>query len=127
MSVLLSAAAGPLLGRGPFRLYFAARTASEFAYQISAVAVGWQIYGLTGSALALGLVGLAEFLPTLLLTVVSGHVVDRYDRRRVAQACQAALALIAGWLAWRAYAGALTAPEIFVAVMALGAAIRSGE
>ena len=52
------------------------------------VAVGWQMYDLTRSALALGFVGLAQFLPLLLLVFVAGHVADRYDRRLVARACQ---------------------------------------
>jgi MFS family permease len=52
------------------------------------VAVGWQMYDLTHSALALGLVGLAQFLPLLLLVFVVGHVVDKYERRLVARACE---------------------------------------
>jgi hypothetical protein len=53
-----------------------------------AVAVGWQLYALTGSALDLGLVGLAEFLPIVALTLVVGQVADRFDRRLIAVACQ---------------------------------------
>ncbi len=47
------------------------------------VAVGWQLYTLTGSALDLGLVGLAQFVPTVILTLAAGQVADRYDRRVV--------------------------------------------
>jgi len=52
------------------------------------VAVGWQMYDLTRSALALGLVGLAQFLPLLLLVFVVGAVVDKFDRRHVARLCE---------------------------------------
>ena len=57
------------------------------AHQMLAVGVGWQVYALTGSALDLGLVGLAQFIPSFLLMLVAGHVADRFDRRRVLQAC----------------------------------------
>ena len=48
---------------------------------MQAVAVGWQVYTLTGSAFDLGLVGLAQFLPMILLTLLVGQAADRYDRR----------------------------------------------
>ena len=65
------------------------------------VAVGWQMYDLTHSALALGFVGLAQFLPLLLLVFVVGHVVDRYERQLIARVCEtleaiAVLVLCAG-------------------------------
>ena len=53
-----------------------------------AVAVGWQIYELTNDPLALGLVGLAQFVPALLLLLIAGHAADRYDRRRVTTVAQ---------------------------------------
>ena len=71
-----------------FRQYWIARLTSVFAYQMQTVAVGWQMYELTGSALDLGLVGLAQFLPSVALLLVVGHVADRYDRRRVLSWCQ---------------------------------------
>jgi MFS family permease len=92
--------ANSLFGHRPFLLSFWARSLSEFAYQISAVAVGWQVYALTHSALDLGLVGLVQFVPTALLVFVAGHAADRYDRRRVAQVCQIASTLTAAALAW---------------------------
>jgi MFS family permease len=61
--------------------------------QMVAVSVGWQMYDLTHSALALGFIGLAQFLPLLLLVFVVGHVADRYDRRAVARACEVLEAL----------------------------------
>ena len=51
--------------------------------QIQSVAVGWQIYDIAHSALALGLVGLCQFVPMFLLTLPAGDIVDRHDQRRV--------------------------------------------
>ena len=50
--------------------------------------MGWQIYAITGSALDLGLVGLVQFLPMILLTLVVGRFADRYDRRAIVSCCQ---------------------------------------
>jgi MFS family permease len=111
-----------LLGHRPFLLYFLARGFSEFSYQIAAVAVGWQVYALTGSAFDLGIVGLVQFIPTAALVFVAGHVADRYPRMRVVQMCQLGAALAAIFLAWGTFAGWLNVPEIFAAVAVLGAA-----
>jgi MFS family permease len=122
MSSTVTVNPGPLLGHRPFLFYFLARGFSEFSYQISAVAVGWQIYALTNSAFALGMVGLTQFVPTLLLTFVAGHAADRYDRKRVVQLCQAAQGLTAAFLAWGSFGGWLTVPEIYGAVLIFGTA-----
>ena len=72
------AAASPSLARHrPFALFWCARVAGTIAYQMQAVAIGWQIYDLTGSALDLGLIGLVQFVPVMLLAPVVGHVADR--------------------------------------------------
>ena len=73
----------PLFAVVPFRLLFGTRLFSQLAVQMLSVAVGWQIYDLTDSALDLGLVGLVQFLPPLCLTLFVGQVADRYDRRYV--------------------------------------------
>lgn len=84
-----------------FGLYLAARFLAALAIQVQNVAVGWLIYDLTRSPFALGLVGLAEFLPAVALALVTGHVADRYDRRRILVACYAAItAVSAGLLAF---------------------------
>lgn len=118
-----SGSAMALLRHPPFLFYFLARSASKFAFQIAAVAVGWQVYALTGSAFALGMVGLVQFVPTAILTFAAGHVADRYDRRRVAQAAQLVAGIAAAVLAWGSFAGWLDVPEIFAAVAVFGAAI----
>lgn len=76
---------------GPFHAYLAANTAQIAAQEILGVAVGWLVYERTGSALALGLVGLAGFAPVLLLSLVTGAVADRFDRQRIMLGCGAAL------------------------------------
>jgi MFS family permease len=66
-----------------FRLFLCSRIATNIAVNMVAVAVSWQVYEITDSALALGLIGLVQFLPTVLLVLAVGHVADRYDRRMV--------------------------------------------
>ncbi|TPW30862.1 MFS transporter [Martelella alba] len=67
--------------------FFFARFLGTFAIQIVSVSVGWQMYDQTGSALYLGLIGLFQFLPALVLTLVTGTVADRYNRRAIAALC----------------------------------------
>lgn len=112
--------AGSLLRQRPFQCFIGASALSSFAGQIGAVAVGWQIYALTSSAFYLGIVGLVQFLPTLLLVFVAGHVADRFDRRHVVRVCQGVEALTAAYLAWGSYGGWLTVHEIFAAVLLFG-------
>ena len=122
MSPELSGTAGNLFRHPPFLFFFTARGFSKFCYQIGAVAVGWQVYELTNSALDLGLVGLAQFIPMAMLVFVAGHAADRFDRRRVVQISQLIAAAVAVFLAWGSFAGWLNATEIFAAVAVLGAA-----
>jgi MFS family permease len=68
-----------------YRLFWATSLTSSFAAQIASVSLGWQIYDITRSPLLLGLVGLAQFLPALLLVLVTGLVADRFPRRRIIQ------------------------------------------
>src|SRR3954452_5952575 len=75
-----------------FVLFQIARFLIVSAVEMQSVAVGWQVYEITKRPLDLGLVGLAQFLPGILLFLVSGHVADRYDRRRLVVACYAAFA-----------------------------------
>jgi MFS family permease len=82
--------------RAYMRMWFA-RIFGTTGNQMLMVAVGWQMYDLTGSAWDLGLVGLYQFMPALLLTLVAGHVADRVHRGRIIAAClvtQATVAMI---------------------------------
>ncbi|MGA3158770.1 MAG: MFS transporter [Steroidobacteraceae bacterium] len=106
----------------PFLFYVGARSGAELATQIAAVAIGWQVYALTHSALALGLVGLVQFLPTLLLTFLAGHVADHFDRRRIVQLTELTCAATSLLLAWGSYAGWLTSVHLFIAVAVFGTA-----
>lgn len=123
MSAVSPVRSDRLFRHPPFQLYFWARGFSEFSYQIGAIAVGWQVYALTGSAFDLGMVGLMEFIPTAALVFIAGHAADRYDRRRLVQFCQTVAGLTAIFLAWGSFAGWLTVPEIFAAVAVLGIVI----
>jgi MFS family permease len=122
MSSLAPVSASTLLRQPSFLFFLLSRSLTRFASQIGAVAIGWQIYDLTGSAFDLGLVGLVQFLPTALLVFVAGHTADKFERKRVVQLCQLAEALTALFLCWGSYAGWLTEVHIFIATFVLGMA-----
>ena len=122
MSTISQVTAGTLLKQPSFLFFLLSRSLTRFASQIGAVAIGWQIYDLTGSAFDLGMVGLVQFLPTALLVFVAGHAADRFERRRVVQLCQLAEAATALFLAWGSYGGWITEVHIFIATFVLGMA-----
>jgi MFS family permease len=111
-----------LLHHRPFVLFWLARVGATVALQVQVVAVGWQIYELTGSPLDLGLIGLAQFLPALLLFLLTGHAADRYDRRTVLRICQTLEALAVGVLAWSTFAGWINRELILGVSLLIGAA-----
>jgi MFS family permease len=76
-----------------FRFYSSCRLLGVVAAEAQAVAVAWEVYQLTNSALALGYTGLALFLPGLLFTLPAGHVADRFDRRGIMLVCYSVQAL----------------------------------
>lgn len=83
-----------------FALFLGSRFLVQIALQIQSVAVGWQVYAITGEALDLGLIGLAQFLPFAALVLVAGQVADHHDKRWILAVCFAvdllcALALLA--------------------------------
>ncbi len=104
----------------PFLLYFWGRVFANFSRQIVAVALGWQVYELTKSPLHLGLIGLAQFVPTLLLTFYAGHAADRFQRKRIVQICQWADGTTAAVLAWGTMAGWLDVSHLYIAAMLFG-------
>ena len=105
-----------------FVLFLLARVSSALAYQMLAVAVGWQIYAMTGSAFYLGLVGLVQFLPMFLLTLAVGHVADRYNRRLIASGAQFIQGLGVISLAFGTYSGWLGKETLLIIVFMIGAA-----
>jgi MFS family permease len=122
MSSITPVGAGALLKHSSLVFFLLSRSLSRFSSQMGAVAIGWQIYDLTGSAFDLGMVGLVQFLPTALLVFVAGHAADRYERKRVVQLCQLAEALTALFLAYGSYGGWLTEVHIFLGTAVLGTA-----
>jgi len=103
-----------------FVLFQIARFLIVAAVEMQAVAVGWQVYDITHRALDLGLVGLAQFLPGILLFLVSGHASDRFDRRKVLGACYAGYALCSGLLLMLAVRGTHAVRPIYVVLILLG-------
>ena len=115
-------ASDSVLSHGRFVLFLLSRTFSNLAFQMQAVAVGWQVYKMTGSAFALGMVGLAEFVPGLLLAFVVGHVADRFDRRIIVQVCQIVQGGAIAGLAIAVFNGRLGINGIFLVIFVIGCA-----
>jgi len=109
-----------LLQHPPFRNFWIGRIFTTIANNMLAVAVAWQMYEITGSAMSLGLVGLVQFAPALLFTFVVGHVADRYDRRYILAICLAMQTLIAGLLFAGAEGGWITRELILVCSFLIG-------
>src|ERR1700681_70756 len=72
-----------LLHHGPYLRFLYVRVAASVALQVQVVAVGWQMYELTGSPFYLGLIGLVQFVPVASFFLLTGYVADHYDRRIV--------------------------------------------
>src|SRR3954463_8948681 len=78
-----------VLRKRNFSFYLAARVLGTLAVQMQSVAIGWQVYQLTGSLFALGLIGRPQSPPFLVLTLIPGHAADRYNRRNIIILCLA--------------------------------------
>jgi len=100
--------------------FWYARLSGSAATQMMMVAVAWQMYDLTGSAWDLGLVGLLQFLPALVLTLVAGHVADRYNRARVLCACMVVQAALAAAFVFASTEHWVTRELLLVLSVALG-------
>jgi MFS family permease len=114
--------ANSILRNRAFALYLCARISTFLAFQMFGVAVGWQIYALTGSAMYLGFVGLVQFLPMFCLTLVVGYAADRFDRRLIAKICQIIESLATGVLALLSFHGLQHETSILILVAIVGAA-----
>lgn len=122
MSDLLSVARKQSVFReSAYTRLWLARICSTVSFQMAAVAVGWQVYALTHSTFALGLVGLVQFLPMLLLMLVVGHVADRFNRRTIISICQAVSCTTMTLLTISSYFHLLHPAGIYCAVAAIGA------
>ena len=85
-------------GHRDYKLFQAARLFAVLGSQMQSVAIGWQIYAIGGRPIDLAWVGLAQFLPAVCLSLVTGHVADRFQRRRILVVCYAAMALLSAAL-----------------------------
>ncbi len=113
-----------LFAQRSFMLLWCARLASTAASQMLMVAVGWQMYDLTGSAWDLGLVGLLQFAPALLLALWAGHVIDRHHRASIVAACMAVQVGVAVVL-WSASQGAWAERELLLWISLVLGAVRA--
>src|SRR5215471_17844775 len=111
-----------LLQQRPFVLFWLARLASTMGYQMLALTIGWEIYEITNSAFDLGLVGLIQFVPAVILTLLIGHAADRYDRRLIIRAAQAAYATAAILITAAMIAGILSREILLGVVLLIGSA-----
>lgn len=92
---------GFILRRQPqLTLFLSARFVAMVALQMQSVAVGWQVYQMTGDPLDLGLIGLAQFAPFLPLVLLAGQAADRFDRKWIIALCYGAelVCAVALWL-----------------------------
>src|SRR5580692_5363155 len=103
-----------------FVLFQVARFLIVSAVEMQAVAVGWQVYEITKRPLDLGYVGLAQFLPGILLFPISGQASDRFERRHVLSACYAGYALCFVWLLVLAERGVHSVHSIYVVLILIG-------
>jgi MFS family permease len=111
-----------LLRHRSFVRFWCARTFTNGAFMMQGVAVGWQMYDLTNNPLDLGLVGLVQFFPLIAMSVVAGQVLDLFDRRMIAAACQIGKALAALALAVGTAQGWLGRDAMFVILFLSGTA-----
>ena len=111
-----------LLRNSSFLRLWLAGTASGFGFQMVAVAVGWQVYAITGRVFDLGLIGLVQFVPSLLLALPAGHAADRYDRRRIVFFSQIVIGCAIGLLGVLTLIDRLDETGIFAILFVIGTA-----
>lgn len=104
----------------PYVYYMLALGAAGFAVQIMSVSVGWQVYDLTRNPLDLGFVGLAQFMPALLMVLITGLVADKFDRRLIVSICFAIEALCAAGFLFITFNAGLGVLLIFGILVVLG-------
>jgi MFS family permease len=106
----------------PFIYFQTSRMLVVMAQEMQSVAVGWQVYEITKRPLDLGYVGLAQFLPGILLFLVSGQAADRFDRRKLLTICYGGIALCSGLLLRAALVGVHSVFPIYAVIVLLGVA-----
>jgi MFS family permease len=111
-----------LLRNADFTRYLTARFLGSIAVQMQTVAVGWQVYQVTRDPLDLGLIGLSQFLPFLLLILPAGHVADSHDRRRILLGCYGLMFVCSLLLLGFAHRGLDSALPVFGVMTLFGVA-----
>jgi MFS family permease len=106
-----------------FIRFWLASAGASFGFQMLAVAVGWQIYAITGRALDLGLIGLVQFIPSVMLALPAGHAADRYDRRRIVLWAQVTAGLAIAVLTVLTVSGHIDELGILAVVLVIGIAM----
>src|ERR1700742_4535393 len=117
-----TAVSSSLLQQRDFVLFWFARVASTMGYQMLVITIGWQVYELTNSAFDLGLVGLIQFVPAGVLSLLIGRAAARYDRRLIVQIAQSIYAVSALLITGALLLGALNRELLFAAVFLIGSA-----
>ena len=112
--------ASELLSYPAYVRFWLTRVVGNAASQMLMVAVGWQMYDVTASAWDLGLIGLLQFLPSIVLVLPAGHVVDRHHRARVLALCLACQAVVATLLWALSIRGAMGRESLLLFAVALG-------
>jgi MFS family permease len=105
-----------------FVFYQSARVFIVLSGEMQSVAVGWEIYEITRQPLALGFVGLAQFLPSILLFLVAGHAADRYDRRKLIVLCYCGSAVCSAALLFLTLGGHRSVYPIYAVLFFVGVA-----
>jgi len=105
-----------------FNCFQAARITSVLGMQMQGVAIGWQVYALTHRPIDLAWVGLAQFLPSAFLSLVTGHAADRFNRRSILLVCHAASAGLSLALFGLAAAGGTSTLPIYAVLVGVGVA-----
>jgi MFS family permease len=111
-----------ILRQRNFAFYLSARVLGTVAVQMQSVAVGWQVYQMTGDVMDLGLIGLAQFVPFLLLILWAGHAADRYQRRNILTLCMVAQLLCSVLLFWFTASGLQVVWPVFAVLLLFGSA-----
>src|SRR5579862_4038218 len=106
-----------------FRRYQYARFFITVALEMQSVAVGWQIYDVTRQPLDLGLAGLAQFLPGVLLFLVSGNIVDRFERRRLLAICYSGFAVCSALLLEISWRGTRSVSAIYAVLVLVASCV----
>jgi MFS family permease len=119
---LFSSSALDILRHRNFVHYLSARVLSTFAVQMQSVAIGWQVYALTGDVFDLGLIGLAQFAPFFFLILIAGHAADRYNRLTIIKLCIAVQLLCALLLFAFTLSGSKTVWPVFAVLVLFGSA-----